>query len=233
MRRRPERDPMHPLSTGGPPDRLVVRAVTTRFAISVLVMFGVIVVLSLEGFSAFDFGRPSMSGHPARGDVAFAEGTVGRFQQLAPQTSNTCSLQPDTVVGYSDSTHIQGACCSAMDLATYRLQVDGLKQYASIPQIPRDPYDVPASLAKELLGYRKTIQLAPEKQKIYDDAMDMSAEKGPCCCKCWRWYAFEGLGKYLIAERGWNSAELAHLIGLVDGCGGSHNNAAGGTDRGH
>ena len=103
-----------------------------------------------------------------------------------------------------NDARIQGSCCSAMDLHRYQEQVEGLKKYAEISQIPSDPYDVPVSLAKQLFEYQKTIQLAPDQQAIYDQAMQVSEERGPCCCRCWRWFAFEGQAKYLITELDWS-----------------------------
>jgi hypothetical protein len=153
-----------------------------------------------------------MSGLPPGSEVA--------FNYLANQRSNICGLQPEVVLGYSDEMRLQGSCCSPMDLHRYQEQVEGLRQYADIRQIPVDPYDMPVSLVQELLAYQTDIQLTAEQQLIYDEAMTLSDEGGPCCCRCWRWYAFEGMGKYLITERNWNAQELAELWTLTDGCGG-------------
>ena len=57
-----------------------------------------------------------------------------------------------------------------MDFRHYQQQVEGLKKYAEIPQIPIDPYDVPVSLAKQLFDYQQTIQLTPAQQAVYDEA---------------------------------------------------------------
>jgi hypothetical protein len=51
--------------------------------------------------------------------------------------------------------------------------------------------------------------------------MARTSERGPCCCRCWRWDAFEGLSRYLIADRHWAAGQLARLITDLDGCGGS------------
>ena len=120
-----------------------------------------------------------------------------------------------------ESARIQGACCSAMDFQSYQYQIDGLKKYANVPQIPSDPYDVPVSLAKQLFEYGKTIQLTSDQQAIYDQATQMADEKGPCCCHCWRWIAFEGQAKYLISELHWSAQQVADVWDLEDGCGGS------------
>lgn len=120
-----------------------------------------------------------------------------------------------------EDARIQGSCCSAMDFDRYREQVEGLKKYADVPQVPSDPYDMPVKLAKELLEYDKTIQLTANQQIIYDRATQMADEKGPCCCRCWRWFAFEGQAKFLITEKNWSAQQIAELWGLEDGCGGS------------
>jgi hypothetical protein len=105
-----------------------------------------------------------------------------------------------------------------MDLAAYKSQVQGLRAYESISAIPRDPYDVPVSLAKRLLAYDRTIRLSPSQAQTYSRAMRMSREKGPCCCRCWRWYAFRGLSKHLIADLSWRPPSIAAVIDLVEGC---------------
>ena len=175
-------------------------------------------------FTAFDFGRSGTSiQNTSLGSapVVLAAGSTEKFNFLSQQRSSSCGLQPVSVEGYSDDQRIQGSCCSPMDLHRYQEQVEGLKQYSHISQIPEDPYDISAALAKELFGYQKSITLTTEQQKIYDQAMELSHEGGPCCCKCWRWHAFEGQAKYLITQYNWNSQQIADLWDLQDGCGGA------------
>jgi hypothetical protein len=107
-----------------------------------------------------------------------------------------------------------------MDLSAYEWQVKALRQYAAFPQIPRDPYDVPVSLARQLLHYNNATQLSTRQQATYDWAMHMSREKGPCCCHCWRWSTFRGMSKYLIVHAHWTSSQVALVIDDVEGCGG-------------
>ncbi|MEK7541628.1 MAG: hypothetical protein AAB533_02145, partial [Patescibacteria group bacterium] len=119
----------------------------------------------------------------------------------------------------TDTDHIRGSCCSPMGLHRYSEQVEGLKKYSNIPEIPPDPYDIGASLAKRLMGYYD-MELTPAEQVAYDYAMTHSHEKGPCCCKCWRWYVYGGLGKYLIRNYGFTGEQLTEVWNLSDGCGG-------------
>ncbi|MEM4391950.1 MAG: hypothetical protein QXG67_04105 [Candidatus Nitrosotenuis sp.] len=138
---------------------------------------------------------------------------------LKDAQTNYCA-GPQMVEIRQDDERLQGSCCSPMAFHRYEEQVESLKKYSHIKQIPKDPYDIEVSLAKELLGYQKTIKLTADQQKIYDDAMKMSHEGGPCCCKCWRWDAFEGLAKYLITEHNFDSQQVAEVWDLIDGCGG-------------
>ena len=142
-----------------------------------------------------------------------------KFALLSSAKTNFCA-KADFIASKSDDERLQGSCCSKMDFHRYTEQVEGLKKYSNINQIPSDPYDIPVSLAKELLEYKKTIKLTSEQQVIYDEAMQMSHEHGPCCCKCWRWDAFEGLAKYLITEHSFNAQQIAEIWNLADGCGG-------------
>jgi len=141
-----------------------------------------------------------------------------KFSELDGAGTNFCA-GPD-ILENNSADRLQGACCGKMDFHRYAEQVEGLKKYAYIEQIPPDPYDISRELADELLEYQKTIQLTAEQQGIYDDAVKMSHEGGPCCCKCWRWYAFEGLAKYLITEHGFTAEQIAEVWDLEDGCGG-------------
>ena len=150
-----------------------------------------------------------------------------RFAVLSVAKTNFCA-KSDFIYSLSENDRLQGSCCSKMDFHRYEEQVEGLKKFSNIKQIPSDPYDIPVFLAKELLGYQKDIQLNSEQQKVYDEAMKMSMEGGPCCCKCWRYDAFEGQAKYLIVEEGFTAEQIAEVWGLEDGCGGTGHVEGGG-----
>jgi len=143
-----------------------------------------------------------------------------KFTILSDSHTNYCAA-PNFLTSKDDVERLQGSCCSKMDFHSYTEQVEGLKQYSSIDVIPSDPYDIKVSLAKKLVAYAGTIQLNPQQQKVYDDAMKMAEEGGPCCCKCWRWTAFEGQAKYLIVNYNFNEKQIAQVWDLEDGCGGS------------
>ena len=143
-----------------------------------------------------------------------------KFSMLSAANTNFCA-GPSFISQKSDDEMLQGSCCSAMDFHRYKEQVEGLKKYSNINQIPSDPYDIQVSLAKELLNYKENIKLTSEQQAVYDEATKLSHEKGPCCCKCWRWHAFEGLAKYLITEHNFSSQQIAEVWDLSDGCGGT------------
>lgn len=149
-------------------------------------------------------------------------GSPEKFEFLSKQGSNQCGLIGGEIVSaMADSDRLQGSCCSPMDLHAYQEQVGGLKKYSKLNMVPKDPYDISVSLAKELLGYQEGIQLTEKEQGIYNEAVKMSAEGGPCCCRCWRWNAFEGQAKKLIRDESFTSEQIAELWGLEDGCGGS------------
>jgi len=180
----------------------------------------VLIFTLIFGYLAYFWNgkTPNLTGN------AFAAGSKEAFDYLSTTKSSTssfCGLQPTTVDGFSDKDNIQGSCCGAMDFHRYKEQVGGLEKYKNISQIPEDPYNIPVTLAKELFEYQKTITLNSEQQKIYDEATKMSHEGGPCCCKCWRWTAFEGQAKYLITEHNYTAEQIAEIWDLEDGCGGS------------
>jgi cytochrome oxidase Cu insertion factor (SCO1/SenC/PrrC family) len=144
-----------------------------------------------------------------------------RFDLLSRQHSNKCSLRPESLDSIAVHGRLQGSCCSAMDFQRYVRQMHGLRTYARVAEIPTDPYDVPVTLARRLTSYAESITLTPSQQTVYDGAVKLSHEHGPCCCHCWRWTAFEGQAKYLIARRGYSGRRVAEIWDLDDGCGGN------------
>lgn len=172
--------------------------------------------------SVFVFGSKLASfSSLGKTNTVYAAGSKEAFEYLSLNTNSYCGLIPQNVDGYSDEQSIQGACCGAMDFHRYQEQVESLKHYSDISQIPEDPYDIPVPLAKELFKYQESIALTPEQQKTYDEAVEMSQEGGPCCCRCWRWTAFEGQAKYLITQHNFNAQQIAEIWDLEDGCGGA------------
>ncbi|MBI2621191.1 MAG: hypothetical protein HYW63_00905 [Candidatus Levybacteria bacterium] len=186
----------------------------------VLLLIGVIGVL---GYLAFNWEKPTnnVQGEIELGDANAASGSDQKFNYLVSQTSNNCGLQKEIVFNYPDDQRIQGSCCDKMDRHAYQEQIEGLKKYKDISIIPTDPYDISASQAKQLFKFFEEIELTSEQQTIYNEAMKMSDEGGPCCCKCWHWDAYEGLAKKLIADFGWDSEQIANLWDISDACGGT------------
>jgi hypothetical protein len=118
-----------------------------------------------------------------------------RFQFLSQHGNVECSAHFEKSIATMPSDgKLQGSCCAPMDEARYRQQIEGLRQYADISEVPPDPYDISASLAHRLMGYYD-LALNKEEQSAYDYAMQHSDMQGPCCCKCWRWKVYGGLGK--------------------------------------
>lgn len=153
------------------------------------------------------------------------EALAAKFEILNQNGNSSCSAGfKDSVLTMADDERLQGSCCSPMSIHRYGEQVDGLKKFKSvavrnIAEIPDDPYDVEAGLAKRLMAHYDD-QLTSEQQKHYDYAVEHSSEKGPCCCKCWRWYVYGGLGKLLIQQYGFTGEQLTEVWNLSDGCGG-------------
>ncbi len=179
---------------------------------------GLVLILALSGghTNATTTGKV----RPAAVGPILIAGTPAAFSSLTAQRSNRCGLTPAELETSTPAQHLQGSCCFPMDMSTYEWQVKALSRYATIAQIPRDPYDVPVSVARRLLSYDKSIHLSARQQATYNRAMSMSREKGPCCCHCWRWTAFRGMSKYLIARASWSAPQVALLIDDVQGCGG-------------
>ena len=205
-------------------DRGGGRTVTVRMPDRKKLSVGLVLVISIS----LAYFLVTSSGFMASSEVSYTspEALKAKFDYLNSAGTNFCA-GPDILESVK-SDRLQGACCNPMDFHRYSEQVEGLKKYSGIDVIPSDPYDIPVSLADRLLGYQKSIQLTDEEQAVYDEAMDMSMEGGPCCCKCWRWYAFEGQAKYLIKYNNFDAHQIAELWDTEDGCGGEGH----GTDHG-
>ena len=181
----------------------------------VLALF--ILLLGFTGYFLFMLSTPKIK--------VTDEVLAAKFEYLSSNGNSSCSGNfKDSIVAMPDDIRLQGSCCSAMNLHRYTEQVEGLKKFKeetgqNISEIPNDPYDIEAKLAKKLLPYYD-LELTEEEQKAYDYAMENSDEKGPCCCKCWRWFVYGGLGKYLIREKGFTGEQITEVWNLSDGCGG-------------
>ena len=143
-----------------------------------------------------------------------------RFDFLSKNGNSTCSTAfLKSIPTMPMTARIQGSCCSPMERKRYGEQVQGLTKYQDVSEIPPDPYDIAAGLAQKFLAYYDNA-LNSGEQRAYDYAMEHSDEKGPCCCQCWRWRVFGGLGKYLIRERNFTGEQVTQIWNLADGCGG-------------
>ena len=150
---------------------------------------------------------------------------AAKFEDLSQNGNSSCSGGfKDSISDMLDDARLKGSCCSPMSPHRYTEQVVGLEKFKEvagqdIELIPDDPYDIPAKLAKQLITYYD-LELTEEEQEAYDYAILNSHEKGPCCCKCWRWYVYGGLGKYLIKNHNFTGEQVTELWNLSDGCGG-------------
>lgn len=154
----------------------------------------------------------------ARGDAL--QDMIDRFDMLSSNGNSNCSAGfMDAIPTMPELSMLQGSCCSPMDEHRYGEQLQGLVAYRDIPEIPVNPYDIPASQAAQLMQYDALV-LSPDEEAAYQFAMENSDEKGPCCCQCWRWGVYSGLAKLLIHERGFTGQDIVDVWNLSNGCGG-------------
>jgi hypothetical protein len=156
----------------------------------------------------------------AKAEDALDPDVVKHFEFLSTHGNSSCPRAfRDSIAQMPPTARLQGSCCGEMSLHRYGEQIEGLKQYGDISDIPPDPYDVASPLAQKLMAaYQQPLGAGEQEQ--YDLAMATSEEKGPCCCQCWRWEVFGGLGKLLIREHGFTGEQVAQVWNLSDGCGG-------------
>ncbi|AWI58659.1 hypothetical protein [Sinorhizobium fredii] len=143
-----------------------------------------------------------------------------RFDFLSKHGNSTCSATfTETIAKMPVMARLQGSCCAPMDRHRYGEQVEALKKYAAIPEIPPDPYDIAAGTAQKAMRFYD-LALSPDEERAYQYAMVNSDERGPCCCRCWRWRVYGGLGKLLIREHRFTGQQLVDVWDLSSGCGG-------------
>ena len=191
-----------------------------RRTILLLLPIAAVAVIAVAAVSGLHLFGATASTPPATAANALAPGSEPEFAYLATQHSNFCSLSQSTVMTYAADSRRQGACCNPLDDAKYRFQVSGLRAFSNVPEILTDPYDVPASLAKQLLADDSSITLTPAQVAVFNTASSMTHDHGWCCCRCWRWYMSEGLAKMLITKQHMGAAAIAHVVDLTNGCGG-------------
>jgi len=187
----------------------------------------IIVVGGVYFYITNQFGKSltSDTAHNETGTVQTA--LAAKFDYLSQNGNSSCSgTFRESITAMLDTNRLQGSCCSPMSIHRYSEQVEGLQNFKSVPsqniaEIPNDPYDISAGFAKRLISYYD-IELTPEEQAAYDYAMLNSSEKGPCCCKCWRWYVYGGLAKFLIQNHGFTGEQITEVWNLSDGCGGDN-----------
>ncbi|MCI0429307.1 MAG: hypothetical protein L0210_02010 [Rhodospirillales bacterium] len=164
-------------------------------------------------------------GPPVRAEQSIDPATVERFDYLSTHGNSNCSTAfMNSIATMPVTARLQGSCCSPMSLGRYGKQIEGLKKYSTYAEIPADPYDVPAGLAQRALA-NYDLALGTDEQRAYAYAMANSEEKGPCCCKCWRWHVYGGLAKLLIREHHFTGERVTEVWNLSDGCGGDEDPA--------
>ncbi len=190
-----------------------IKAKKTKFLITILLILG-LGYLYITVAKPFNFSPNTKIESPLNGVLAV------QFEYLSQNGNSSCSGDfTDSIANMPDDTRLQGSCCSPMSYHRYSEQVEGLKKYQNITEIPPDPYNIEARLAKNLMVHYDD-KLTPQQQDAYDYAMENSHEKGPCCCKCWRWFVYGGLAKVLIQEYGFTGEQVTEVWNLSDGCGG-------------
>jgi hypothetical protein len=108
-----------------------------------------------------------------------------RFEFLSQNTNVDCSAKFEASIAYmAQDARLQGSCCAPMDETRYRQQLNGLRNYSEIAEVPPNPYDISARLADKLMGYsaRKSrlITIMRWSTRICRDPAAASAGAGRC-----------------------------------------------------
>jgi hypothetical protein len=81
--------------------------------------------------------------------TAVPEALRQRFAFLSTHGNSNCTVAfQASIATMSPMARLQGSCCAPMMLGRYASQIAGLRKYRAFPEIPPDPYDIPAGLAQ-------------------------------------------------------------------------------------
>ena len=132
----------------------------------------------------------------------------------------SCNGPKDIMQLPDNFTNMGGQCCGVVNnIEKYHRQIEGLKKFSNIADVPSNPYDIPVVQVKKMLAYDRDTILTSEENVTLTMAAKMSDEGGPCCCKCWHWYFNEGVAKEMIAEYHFTANQIADFYNLSDICG--------------
>jgi hypothetical protein len=132
----------------------------------------------------------------------------------------SCNGLKDIMQLPDNFTNMGGQCCGVInDIEKYNSQIEGLKKFSNIADVPLNPYDIPVVQVKKMLAYDKDTILTSAENATLTKAAKMSDEGGPCCCKCWHWYFNEGVAKEIITEYNFTAEQVADFYNLSDTCG--------------
>ena len=153
--------------------------------------------------------------------VSAADALASQFDFLSKNGNSNCTKAfLDSIPTMPKDARLQGSCCSPMELTRYVKQIKELTKYKVNSDIPPNPYDIEAGLATTLLA-NYDLALTSDEQKAYDYAKANSDEKGPCCCRCWRWKVYGGLAKLLIRDHHFDGKQVTEVWNISNGCGGA------------
>ena len=66
-----------------------------------------------------------------------------RFELLSQHGNGECSVKfENSIATMPADAKLQGSCCAPMDEARYRQQLDGLKKYSDLAEVPSDLWNV-------------------------------------------------------------------------------------------
>jgi hypothetical protein len=116
--------------------------------------FSIVAAAVLIGGSFYIKDRQGGTALPA---PIIHDALAAKFEMLSQNGNSSCSGGfRDSIDAMPGGARLQGSCCSPMDFHRYEEQVTGLTKFKDIPEIPPDPYDIDAALAKQLKAYYET-----------------------------------------------------------------------------
>jgi hypothetical protein len=123
--------------------------------------------------AALSFG-PLCAKHASAEGPNEGANLTARFKSLSQHGNVECSVQFEkSIATMPPDAKLQGSCCAPMDEARHRQQIEDLKKYADIAEVPPDPYDIAAPLGHRLMAAEAKASKAAAHYQDHPSGMRM------------------------------------------------------------
>jgi hypothetical protein len=108
---------------------------------------------TVKAVAAFSMLAALLAAAGARAAPLDVGSLAAHFRYLSTYGNSSCAITfMRSIAKMPAPARLQGSCCAQMALRRFEEQVRSLAKYAAVSEIPADPYDIEAALAKRMLA---------------------------------------------------------------------------------